>query len=137
MPIPRKPRDGPVARSAAFRNRQASVAEPTISAVRPGGALRYRAALSILFAIASREGRPAAARKRPAVAADDVPSPQAARGDDDLMSAPQDVAASPDATVPTPPSVDEAVTPHAGAPLAPAYRGPLRPGEAAARFRVF
>lgn len=137
MPIPRKPRDGPVARIALSRQPGVSPSESTIGPLRPGGALRQRAALSILVAIANREGRPGVARKRPALAPDDVPPPRAARGDDDLMSAPQDVAAPPDAIVPTSPSTDAAAPPHAGAPLAPTYRVPWRPGGAAVRFRVF
>lgn len=136
MPIPRKPRDGPVARIALSRRTAEFPAEPSIGPLRAGGELRYRAALSILVAIASREGRPAAARKRPAFAADDMPLPRAARGDDDLMSAPQDGAASAGANALPWPTVDEALLPHPEAPVSPAYRSQRRPGGSTNRFRV-
>ncbi|MCE3003958.1 MAG: hypothetical protein LW860_14845 [Xanthomonadaceae bacterium] len=137
MPIPRKPRDGPVAPIALSRQPRVSPSESTIGPLRPGGALRQRAALSILAAIANREGRPGVARKRPALAPDDVSPPRAARGDDDLMSAPQDHALSAGATARPSPTVDEAIVPHPEAPLAPANRVPWPPRRVTNRFRVF
>lgn len=100
MHDPRKPRDGPVATSTPPPRPSAPAATRVIEPVRGPVEMRRRAAQMIAIAV-GRRIRPAAApgtgAARAAVDRDIDPAsisppPRAARGDDDLMSAPQDPA---------------------------------------------